>query len=87
MTTRQMDSAAARQTEAMRAALPATEEFITVRDFAQQGSGGRPVYLPTFQGRKAIGYIRWPDTNPWAVNTDGLASWCVFGDTRLYFRP
>lgn len=68
-------------------AQPQTEEFITVRDFAKLGAGGRPVYLQTWQGRKPIGYIRWPDTNPWAVNADGLASWCVFGDTRLYFRP
>ena len=66
-------------------------QTITVRDFTEKGAPeGSKAFLPTFMGDVEVGYIRWPETNPWAVcpkeNAGFGLSFMVGHDTLLIVK-
>ena len=43
-------------------------QIITVREFNEKGAPeGFKAFLPTLSGDLEVGYIRWPEVDPWAV--------------------
>lgn len=62
---------------------------MTVGEFIEKGSD-RDMFLYAHGRLTRLAYIRWPDTNPWAVCPDDNggygASYCVHYGTPIYLK-
>ena len=61
--------------------------MLTVQEYIANPPA-EPVFIKTAWGFQEVGYVRWPDSNPWVVcpkeNGGFGISYCVHYGTRLY---